>query len=222
MSVDEVYKLMQFIINKNQSGYLSPSEFNIVINQAQRNYFDLLLGELQQYQYQRPQPRIGYSSNENSRNRLTPLIVGATLAVDLAGFSLYPDDYEQLDTMWTVSGYNKIRYAENNRLTSYLSSVIDPIESNPIYIIEQNGFRFFPNNIGQAVLYYVKTPSIINWAFTLDVNGRPIYNQLLSTQPVWHEQDMMQIISRALAMVGVNLQAPQLIQYSNDIKQVGD
>lgn len=222
MSVDEVYKLMQFIINKNQSGYLSPPEFNIVINQAQRNYLDLLLGELQQYQYQRPQPRIGYSSNENSRNRLTPLIVGATLAVDLAGFSLYPDDYEQLDTMWTVSGYNKIRYAENNRLTSYLSSVIDPVESNPIYIIEQNGFRFFPNNIGQAVLYYVKTPSVINWAFTLDVNGRPIYDPLLSTQPVWHEQDMMQIISRALAMVGVNLQAPQLIQYSNDIKQVGD
>jgi hypothetical protein len=40
MNINEVYKLIQFIVNKEQSGYVSPDEFNLIINQAQISYMD--------------------------------------------------------------------------------------------------------------------------------------------------------------------------------------
>jgi len=49
-----MYRICQFAVNKAQNGYLTPSEFNLTINQAQVSYQDYLLGEFQQYQYGRP------------------------------------------------------------------------------------------------------------------------------------------------------------------------
>ena len=49
MSVNDVYVLMQFIVNKNQNGYLSPEDFNNAINQAQRSYLSFLMGNPEQY-----------------------------------------------------------------------------------------------------------------------------------------------------------------------------
>ena len=72
MNVNDMYRICQFAINKAQNGYLTPSEFNLIINQAQISYQDYLLGEFQQYQYGRPQARVNYSQNEDIRQRLTP------------------------------------------------------------------------------------------------------------------------------------------------------
>jgi len=46
-----MYRICQFAINKAQNGYLTPSEFNLIINQAQVSYQDYLLVELIYYQY---------------------------------------------------------------------------------------------------------------------------------------------------------------------------
>ena len=87
MDINAVYTLIQYIINKNQDGYLSPDEFNLVINQAQTSFLNYLLGEFQQYQLQHPQARIAYSQNETTRQRLEPVIKETVLTVDSGGFS---------------------------------------------------------------------------------------------------------------------------------------
>ena len=81
MNVNDMYRICQFAINKAQNGYLTPSDFNLIINQAQVSYQDYLLGEFQQYQYGRPQARVSYSQNEDIRQRLTPLILQTTLSL---------------------------------------------------------------------------------------------------------------------------------------------
>ena len=35
MTVDEVYKFVQFMANKEQRGYINPSEFNMLAKRAQ-------------------------------------------------------------------------------------------------------------------------------------------------------------------------------------------
>jgi hypothetical protein len=59
------------------------------------------------------------------------------------------------------------------------------------------------------------------WGFTLDANGREVYNQATSVDPIWYDADMMQVIARALKMIGVNLQASQVMQYADDILKNG-
>jgi hypothetical protein len=219
MNVNDMYRICQFAVNKAQNGYLTPSEFNLTINQAQVSYQDYLLGEFQQYQYGRPQARINYSQNENIRQRLSPLITETTLSINGSGEAAYPADYVQADAVRT-SAFKRVRYVQQDSLYSYYNSVIDPIETNPIYLLEPTGFQFYPLTLGSAILTYVKDAPTIVWAYTT-VSGRPVYSSGTSVQPVWDNVDLLEIIARALKLIGLNLQDGQVQQYANQVTQIG-
>jgi hypothetical protein len=219
MNVNDMYRICQFAVNKAQNGYLTPSEFNLTINQAQVSYQDYLLGEFQQYQYGRPQARINYSQNENIRQRLSPLITSATLTINGSGESAYPADYVQADTIITTA-FKRVRFVQQDSLYSYYNSEIDPIATNPIYLLEPTGFQFYPVTLGSAILTYVKDAPEIVWAYTT-VSGRPVYSSGTSVQPVWDNVDLLEIISRALKLIGLNLQDGQVQQYANQVTQTG-
>jgi hypothetical protein len=230
MNVNDMYRICQFAVNKAQNGYLTPSEFNLTINQAQVSYQDYLLGEFQQYQYGRPQARISYSQNQNIRQRLTPLIAETTLTINnTSGQSPYPVDYLQTDAIITPA-FKRVRYAQQDTLYSYYNSEIDPIATNPIYLLEPAGFQFYPVTLGSAILTYVKNAPEIVWAYTT-VSGRPVYAPTQTgvgvtpttgtVQPVWDDVDLLEIISRALKLIGLNLQDGQVQQYANQVTQIG-
>jgi hypothetical protein len=191
----------------------------LTINQAQVSYQDYLLGEFQQYQYGRPQARINYSQNENIRQRLSPLITSATLTINGSGESAYPADYVQADTVITTA-FKRVRFVQQDSLYSYYNSEIDPIATNPIYLLEPTGFQFYPVTLGSAILTYIKDAPEIVWGYTT-VSGRPVYSSGTSVQPVWDNVDLLEIIARALKLIGLNLQDGQVQQYANQVTQTG-
>lgn len=220
---------MLYCVQKNrQQGYLSPDDFNNVINIAQLGFLDYLLGEFQSYQGGRPVPKVQFGMNESVRQRLIPFIQSpVTLTIDNTGFATYPSDYQQMDAMYQPN-MNRVRYAQQHKLYSYLNSQIDPISTNPVYLIEDNGFRFYPNvtyngvAFSSAKLSYVRTPATIVWGFIPDpTTGLPVYSAGASTDPEWFDVDAMDVIVRGLALVGVNLQLAQVEQYANLIKNTG-
>ncbi len=221
MDVNDVYVLMQYIINKNQQGYLSPSQFNTVINQGQRSYASYLLGSFQTYAPGRPISKVELGDNTVVRQRLSPIIYGYNLSVNTDGYSPYPGDYAQADAMWSFYGFSRIRSVQQDSLWSYYNSVIDPVASHPIYLIQDTGFQFYPQSLGAAKLSYVRNPPEMVWGFTTNINGRPVYSAAHSTQPVWDDLAMFEVITRALAMVGVNLQSNVVAQYAEQIKREG-
>ncbi len=220
-TVNDIYLLMQFASNKAQNGYLPPSKFNLIINQAQKSYASFLLGSFATYTPGRPIAKVELGQNSVVRTRLTPAIYGYNLNVDATGFSSYPADYLQADAMWSIYGFSRIRYAAQEKFFSIYNSKIDPISSNPIYLLEDAGFRFYPQSIASARLSYVRNPPDMVWGYTTDVNGRPVYSESHSTQPIWDDASILDIIIRALALLGINLQSATLVQYSEMIKKEG-
>lgn len=221
MSVDEVYSLMQYICNKNQQGIFTPDNFFTVINQAQKSYQAYLLGEFQTYTPGRPVAKVELGQNSVVRQRLSPTIYGYVLNVNTNGNSFYPADYIQTDSMYSIYGNKRIRNVQQNALDSNINSVIDPVASNPIYLIEDIGFQFYPTTVQQAKLTYVRDAPDIVWGFDLDTNGLPVYNPSKSVDPIWDNISISEIISRALLLVGINLQAPAVIQLANEQKNGG-
>lgn len=175
MNINDIYVLIQYIINKNQQGYLPPSKFNEIINQAQRSYISYLLGSFQSYLPGRPVSRVELGQNSVIRQRLSPVIKSTTLGIDMYGVSPYPSDYLQADAMRLVDTFQRVRFVQQDSLYSYYNSVIDPVASNPIYLIQDTGFQFYPTDLSQAKLSYIGNPSDMNWGYTL-VNNRPVYS----------------------------------------------
>lgn len=328
MNVNDTYVLMQYILNKNQQGYLSPADFNNIINQAQRSYISYLIGSLQKYQYGRPVAPVELGGSLTLRQILSPFIVESNLTINNQGTAAYPSDYVLADAMYYGANFDRVREVEQDKLYSFYNSQIDPVAQNPIYLLKEAGFQFYPINIGSAKLSYVRNAPNVIWAYTLDGNGRPVYSEVgpqiattgsgtgwtgtsfstgythttaagtaplvgafssvqelyynisvtitgaippnsyirvefgglsffvgtgtitysgyatssspltitpynlfngtitltinqASVQPLWGDTTMLDVISRALVMVGVNLQSQNIIQYANDIKKQG-
>lgn len=223
MTVDAVYRTINYIIRKNQNGTITPSDFNNIINVAQTSYMNYLLGEFQKYIPGRPMAPATFGQNEDIRQRLTPFIstpVALTINA-ITGIASYPADYAAQDAM-TYGQYNRrVKYIQQDRLDTHLNSRINPISTHPVYLQIDNGLQFYPVNLGTANFSYIRQPATINWGSTTDIYGRKIYDPGTSTDPEWYDLDMLDIIVRALAMIGVNLQAGAVQQYAQLIKAGG-
>lgn len=226
MNVNQLYELWIYALDKNlQQGYGSPQDFYTCINQGQRSYTDYLLGEYQKYQLRRPIAVVEFGQNERIRDSIAPLIYSAILPINsTTGIAQRPSDYEYVDAMWSIYGTYNIRFIQQDRLNDYRRSEIDPIDENPVYLIQHEGFHFYPERPygeNQALMSYVRNPPSIVWGYVLDSNGIPVWNPATSQNPVWSETDCLQILVRALLIAGVNLQFNTVLQYSNDVKNNG-
>lgn len=224
MNSDQCYKIILYATAKNKAdGYVSPDDFNSVLMPiAQTSYLDYLLGEYQKYQAGRPIAVVEFGQTEKIRQSIAPLIYGTVLNPNtVTGIASYPLDFEQVDAMWSVYGFYNIRFIQQDRQDSYYHSSIDPVVTNPVYLVNHEGFQFYPENIGMARMSYVRTPPSIVWGYVLDSNGLAVWNPLTSQDPVWADYDMFNIIVRALQLVGVNLQLNTVIQYAQEVKNGG-
>lgn len=221
-NINDVYNIVLYVTGKNSNqGFVSPSDFNNSVNIAQKEYASYLLGNFQQYVPGRPEARVEFGQNAVIRQRLTPIIYNTDLSIDALGFSAYPSDFMQVDTMWTYYNYNRIREIQQNQFYAVFNSSIDPVAQYPVYMIENDGFRFFPNDLGQAKMSYVFNPPDMVWGYTLDGNGVPVYNPATSVQPVWGDASIMEIIVRALRIIGVNLDYNTVSAYAIQVENQG-
>lgn len=218
--VNDWYELMKDIVNKNQQGYLKPAMFNRFINQAQDSYQSFLLGTFQSYINGRPIAKVELGNNAIVRQRISPTIKAVTLTIAADGTANYPTNFIQSDSMLTAAN-KRIRLVQQDSLDAYYNSSIDPIATNPIYLIQDSNFQFYPITLGTAKFTFVQKAIRIVWGYTLDGNNRPIYSIGTSVQPVWDSVAKFEIISRALKLVGINLQSSAVIQLANQTLSVG-
>lgn len=223
MTADDMYRIENYILNKNQSGNLTPQQFNLINNQAQFDYLNFLLGDLRKYVPGRPISPVEWGQSARIRQALTPFIQPpTTLTVDgTTGLTPYPPDYEMWDAMYWGIYKQRVKFIQQGRLDSHLNSTINPIQRNPVFLSVYEGFQLYPISIGTTQLSYIRTPAQITWGYTNDIYGRPIYSAATSVDPQWQREDCLNIIARALKMIGVNLQAPDVSRYANEITNIG-
>lgn len=221
MDANTPYDIIKYAANKNQSGTIRPQDYNLIINQGQRDYMKFLIGETQTYTSGRPIAKVELGNSQRVLRSLAPFIDAvSTLSINVNGIATWPTNMEEVVAMYTTS-MDRVKYVQQDSAWSYLKSVIDPIATNPIYTIIDGEFQYYPITLGAAKISFIKTPPDIVWAYTLDPNGRPIYDSGASVAPLWADTDMMEVITRALRLVGVNLQLAVVSQYATEIKTIG-
>jgi hypothetical protein len=221
MTVDKVYNILKFIVRKNQLGSLPPAEFEYAFNTAQRNYYDFLIGRIEQYRYDKPIPRIALSMTDNVMSRLLPFQTSQNVTF-AEGILTKPAGLNKLITMYTPNSY-RVYGIEESRFAERMLDSIDPIdEPNAFYVEEKSTYRIYPTNLTSLALFYLSVPTDVKWGYTLDGNGRPVYNSATSVQPVWLENDYDELIARAAKIIGVSLKDSTAVQYGEQIMQKGE
>jgi hypothetical protein len=174
VNIDTVYQKVLATANKEQRGYITPQEFNLFADQAQKEILDQYFYDINQF------GRIPGNDTEYSNmlelldEKLSVLKFASTETITSGSFQLSSDVY-RVGSIFNGSTEVEPININEHKLRN-LSPLTSPTLSRPVYIIQHNIINIYPSSsITSVVLSYIKTPTIPNWSYVV-VNGYAQYN----------------------------------------------
>ncbi len=217
MNINEIYKLVSYMVDKYQGTYLSPDDFNMAINAAQRQYLNFLTGETAEFNQGTRRPQGGFSNDVTTGGSLSNFLKEGTLTI-ATQLAPQPTDFYKISAMRTTDDDYAIRRVGADKVYAYINNSIDaPTLTEPIYTEIGSNFKFWPSSLATAKIVYFKKPVDAKWAYTGDL----VYDAGTSVQLEWPENDHMDIVYRTLGIVGINLKDGDLIRISQTVKNDG-
>ena len=229
VSIDTVYQRVLTIANKEQRGYVTPQEFNLLANQAQMEIFEQYFHDINQFG-KIPGNNTEYSDELDSINeKLKPFQQWETaMSVASTSIGTLSSDVYKLGNIV----YNKTGSPTGSTATTHLVEIeeIEPgqlaqMELSPLTRAKTEAPYFFRKTATQVVLYpkadfasssevkynYVKSPTDVSWAYTI-VNEQALYNSTNSVDFELFESEESKLVIKILELAGIVIKDPQLYQ----------
>lgn len=221
-SVDDIYQQILKIMRKNQAGSFSSTDLFYIWNSEQSAYFQDLKGRFQARNNGKGGINTGLIENETDLIKLSPFTKTTSLAI-AAGLATRPTDFSYLLALRI--GDQPVYHINKNQIATILDSEIDPpsITAECYYYTEYGStYKFFPSTVTSVNMDYMAAPKNIVWAYTLDGNNRQVYDPVLSIQPEWLQEDIIEISNRTLKKLGVSFHDNAFTQYGESVINTGN
>ena len=219
VSVDTVYQRVLALANKEQRGYITPQEFNLLANQAQMVIFDQYFYDLEKFDNDYGN-ETEYSDMVKTLNeKLSIFKKFDTALVKNGSFFEYPADMYKLGTLYYAptalleDGVEIEEIYYDQLLDYYNSPLTKPNKSRPLYIRREEGIRIISASaISSGVLAtYVRKPAKVNWGYVITL-GEPMYNASAAVDFELHPSEETLLVIKILEMAGITLNKPGLSQ----------
>ena len=220
VNVNTVYTRVLAIINKEQRGYIGPTEFNIFANQAQMDIFEQYFYDLNQF-LRLPGNSTGHADMVDILNEKIGIFTKtAALVYGSTSFNK-PDDLYRL----TAIEYNGIiadRLTRKEFLQINQSPLTKPSDAFPVYTELADGYDVQGTEEFDAAdqsgdpkvnIEYIKTLADVNWSYST-VSGAAIYNSSASTNFELHESEETELVLKILELAGISTRDIEVSQYA--------
>ena len=220
VNIDTVYQKVLALCNKEQRGYMTPQEFNLLADKAQNEIFDSYFHDIKTA-YHKPKNQMGAAFDEIEilQEKLDAFQVtvevtaevgedGAPAVLALPG-AYFLNVIKRADTNVEVNELTpkEIVYTQNNPLTAatltrmvYVRASAGTATLYPV-LLEETDF---------IVDYYAR-PVSPEWAYVV-VKKRALYNNSNSINFILHASEEEVLVSRILQLAGVVIMKPGLVE----------
>ena len=223
VNIDTVYQKVLAIANKEQRGYITPQEFNLFANKAQKELFENYFHNLKMAE-RKPKNQMDFADEvEMIEEKLQPFYVDATVAADTALLTL-PTIHKLINITRggnevTQLNLREITYTENNPLTAAT------VTRSTFVREESSQIRIYPaptESTNFAVSYY-KIPANPNWTYIV-VDEKALYNSSASDAQNFelHASEEEKLVTRILQLAGVVMKQPDIQQAAILDTQIAD
>lgn len=213
MDLEVIHETLRFYLDRFQMGWYSPEQLDSMLDRAQMQFFN----------NQCPQ----YAISQEIHDQLLPFKAEYvfTNVTSPAGLITFPVDYESLIAVQTqiIDGsttiYPPVELLNEAQISERRSSQFTPVSLKyPVGLIKAGKtFQIYPASASAGVVYYMRRPDVPEFVYTN--SGRTIiYNQAASTQLEWDDTATEKIIFITLGLLGINLQAGDIVQLA-DVKE---
>jgi hypothetical protein len=234
--IDSVRQTVLSILNKNNYGYISPSDFNLYAKQAQLEVFESYFTGLNQAinaenarmsgtEYADMSKGISEAINVFSvTNPLTQSPDPATPNVFFApSLTTTGDDYYLLNKV--LAGGIEAEPVSHSKITMLNASLLTaPSTQFPAYTLQADSITVFPatfNQPGDVTCQYIRYPFDPKWTYVSLVGGEPVFDQ---SQPDYQDfelpiEDEPRLVYRILQMAGMSIREGDVYQFANAEEQ---
>lgn len=216
MTIDEARRFVNIVANKDRHGGVTPDEFNLLAKNAQQ---ELILKKYynEKRKVDQNTPIYGYGSTQKSIDDLSPFLRKESITLQNEQSDL-PEDYMHLDACITKSdepidmmSNDKYRY----RLKSHL---LPPSEEFPIGCLIEKKIEV--KGVDEFFIFYLRLPKDPVWGFNI-VDNIEKYDATKSTQFELPADCHNEICFLILQNIGINIDYPTLVQYSQQKEALG-
>jgi hypothetical protein len=121
VNINDCFKIVSYLVDKYQGTGVSPDDFNRIFPMAERSYFDMLAGGVEDFQPGRPVSRIGIGMGNNVNEALAAFMQTSTLTIT-SGSATVPANLFKAISMRTASNVD-IPRVDHAKLASKLTFV---------------------------------------------------------------------------------------------------
>tara|TARA_R110002020_G_scaffold340286_1_gene555226 strand:+ start:62 stop:781 length:720 start_codon:yes stop_codon:yes gene_type:complete len=229
VSIDTVYQKVLMFANKEQRGYITPQEFNLFADQAQKEIFEQYFYDLNQFQrlHGNSEEYSDGVSNLNEKiaqfeklgtiNSTTPPIAGIVAAgLYRLGTLMYNDG-------GTPSTTVEIEEVQQNEIILINESpLLSPSELRPVYVRTGNlTIDIYPIEVpiasGSITCTYIATPTKPNWSYIV-VNGNAMYDPSNKTDFELHPSEEGELVYKILKFAGISMKRNDIIQAAQGLE----
>lgn len=220
MTIQEAHEILDFQLNKEIVGYVTPEQKDIAINRAQIAEFLDLAGDEQDFSPGAAVAQKGFGKSGWINDELRMFVKHADLTTDVSFQVDVPSDYFRGITLSYVNG-KPIDVITPDRLAYRRESVIRQYNSsNLVAVYTGSVIEMRPLRAATVRLYYLRYPVDVSYVYTL--SGRTVtYDAINSVDPEWSDKTMERIINRAISFIGDHLDAASKVQYAETKQQQG-
>tara|TARA_B110000046_G_scaffold89257_1_gene97349 strand:- start:18 stop:734 length:717 start_codon:yes stop_codon:yes gene_type:complete len=231
VNIDTVYQRVLAMSNKEQRGYITPLEFNLLANQAQLDIFNQYFYDLGQLS------RLPTYENEYSdsvelleeKMEIFKVFKNTVVSGDISTTNTIAKEsnvYKLGEVYYTVSGIDyEVEEVTKKELTNiHLSPLTHPSAKRPVFIDKTStSIQVFPSTLTMTNLSYnyIKKPADVSWGYII-VGGETLNNTNTSINFELHESEETVLVIKILTLAGVVIKDPNLYQISSqeEIKNV--
>lgn len=209
MFIDRVKRVVQIILNTDNRGNFSPSDFNDILHNVINEIFEEYLYEVNRMVNRENRGLINNgleSVPDRIREKLLHFLQEEDIAVSSGVFAL-PEDIRYFDSVYTDADV-EVELCKNMREFKTIKNFIHttPTTTYPIGIKKGSSLEVLPTDVTDITLYYLRNPLIPKWTYTI-VGDVELFNSSAGDfQDIdMHPSEEENIIRRVLLAFGINL-----------------
>ena len=204
------------IANKNNYGYITPSDFNLYAKQAQLDIFEDYF-----YQYNswivKQNARVSGSEYADVIKSLVEVIDSFSVTSPIvfnSGLYPLPDDYYLVNKIF--QGNTEVeRVSQSKILLLNSSHLTAPSTMFPAYTAEADKITIYPVLTGTVNCQYIRYPKDPKWTYINLTQGEPLFDE----SPADYQDfelplsDQVNLINKILQYAGMSIREASLVQF---------
>ena len=228
IDVDSVYQKVLALSNKEQRGYITPQEFNLMADKAQKEIFDNYFHDIKT-SHQKPKTPESYSDEKDlAIEKLAPFRAATTVSVGTNGeFGAIPSNLYKIRDLH--SNRKSLEYLDEDDFRRALSHPLSSPTSDRrvFYLSSVNATSGLPQIFidpaptvaTDFTLTYFRTPHSPKWGYVV-VNNKALYNNNTThtTHFELHPSEEEILVARILQLAGIIIMKPGIVEIGSKDK----